>query len=58
MKQNYVDHDKDKDNDNKPFDTENKFLNPIWMWVQKNTRLILYLYIFSQIISSTIHDLD
>ena len=25
------------------FYTENKFLNPIWMWGQNNTRLTLYL---------------
>ena len=35
------DHDKDKAY--KPLDTENKFLNPIWMWGQNNTRLTLYM---------------
>ena len=27
----------------KSLDTENKFLNPIWMWGQNNTRLTLHL---------------
>ena len=26
----------------KPLDTEHKFLDPIWMWGQNNTRLTLY----------------
>ena len=37
------DHDKDKDKVYKPLETENKFLNPIWMWGQNNTRLTLYM---------------
>ena len=37
MKQNYVTMTKPKkldDNNGKHVDTENKFLNPIWMWGQ------------------------
>ena len=47
MKQNYVTMTKRIDDNNirhiKSLDTENKFLNPIWMWGQNNTRLTLYL---------------
>ena len=38
MKKKLYDHDKDKNKVYKPLDTENKFLNPIWMWGQNNTR--------------------
>ena len=47
MKQNIVTMTKRIDDNNlkhiKSLDTENKFLNPIWMWHQNNTRLTLYL---------------
>ena len=47
MKQNNVTMTKRIDDNNlkhiKSLDTENKFLNPIWMWHQNNTRLTLYL---------------
>ena len=44
---NYVTMTKRIDDNNirhiKSLDTENKFLNPIWMWGQNNIRLTLYL---------------
>ena len=49
MKQNYVTMTKTIDDNNikhimyKSLDTENKFLNPIWMWGQNYTRLIIYM---------------
>ena len=47
MKQNNVTMTKRIDDNNlkhiKSLDTENKFLNPIWMWHQNNTKLTLYL---------------
>ena len=47
MKQNNVTMTKRIDDNNlkhiKSLDTENKFLNPIWMWHQDNTKLTLYL---------------
>ena len=46
MKQSYVNMTKTIDDNNvkhNSLDTENKFLNPIWIWGQNNTRLILYL---------------
>ena len=47
MKQNNVTMTKRIDDNNlkhiKSLDTENKFLNPIWMLHQNNTRLTLYL---------------
>ena len=49
MKQNYVTMTKTIDDNNvkhiKSLDTENKFLNPIWMWGQNNTRYKLNMWL-------------
>ena len=33
------------DNNGKSLDTENKFLNPIWLWGKNKTRYQLYMWL-------------